>query len=159
VALEERDLDTAPHSRFSEREYRELADFRCALRRLLRVSEEEAIDAGITPQQYVLLVVVRGHSSYPAVTMGEVVEALQLRQSSGSLLVERSVKRGLVRREPDLTDRRRVIVSLTDQGLRILDAIMRAELCISTTSEDARFWESVQKTVSRLERIGLAPQE
>jgi DNA-binding MarR family transcriptional regulator len=73
-----------------------------------------------------LLLIVRGHPSYPAVSIGEIAERLQLRHHSASLLVERGVQRGLLRREKDAVDRRRALVSLTEQGERILASITQA---------------------------------
>ena len=70
-------------------DYRDHADFRYAIRRFLRHSEKQARACGITPQQHMLLLIVRGHPSYPAVSIGEIAERLQLRHHSGSLLVER----------------------------------------------------------------------
>src|SRR5579884_3756273 len=109
-----------------ESDYRDQADFRCAIRCFLRFSEEQARHAGITPQQHLLLLVVRGHRSYPRVTVGDLANALQIRQSSASLLVDRCVKRGLIDRREDPEDRRRVVLTLTKMGQAILDAITYA---------------------------------
>lgn len=114
------------NARWQEQDYRDQADFRCALRQFLRFAEEQAREAGITPQQHVLLAIVRGHKTYPVVTIGEIANSLQVRQSSASLLVDRCVKRGLLKREEDTADRRRAVVSLTPEGQRILDIIMAA---------------------------------
>jgi DNA-binding MarR family transcriptional regulator len=107
-------------------DYRDHADFRYAIRRFLRYSEKQARACGITPQQHMLLLIVRGHPSYPAVSIGEIAERLQLRHHSASLLVERGVQRGLLRREKDAVDRRRALVSLTEEGERILACITQA---------------------------------
>src|SRR5436305_13284515 len=104
-----------------EQDYRDQADFRCGLRQFLRFAEEQAREAGITPQQHVLLAIVRGHDKYPSVMIGDIAEAMQVRQSSASLLVDRSVKRGLLERGEDPLDRRRAILSLTPDARRILD--------------------------------------
>lgn len=135
---------TAPRvpSRFKETDYRDQADFRCALREFLRFAEEQARQEGITPQQYVLLVVTRGHGSYPVVTIGDIAQALQVRQSSASLLVDRSVKRGLLDRREDPADRRRAIVQLTEEGQRILDVIMDANRRELGSLRDSLFRES-----------------
>jgi len=118
--------EIAERSQWSEQDYRDQADFRCGLRQFLRFAEEQSREAGITPQQHVLLAIVRGHQQYPTVTIGDVAESLQVRQSSASLLVDRCVKRGLLQRDEDTGDRRRAIVSLTSEGQEILDRIMTA---------------------------------
>ncbi len=120
-------------------DYRDHADFRYAIRRFLRHSEKQARACGITPQQHMLLLIVRGHPSYPAVSIGEIAERLQLRHHSGSLLVERGVKRGLLRREKDAVDRRRALVSLTDEGERILACITQANRQELKALDDALF--------------------
>jgi hypothetical protein len=50
----------AQESLFSDSDYKDQADFRSAFRLFLRYSEEQSRAAGITPQQYFLLLVVRG---------------------------------------------------------------------------------------------------
>lgn len=128
---------------FSDRDYQEHADFRCALRTFFRFAEEQARVVGITPQQYVLLVLVRGHRSHPKVTIGELAEALQLRQSSTSLLVDRCVKRGILDRGEDPEDRRRAVVSLTPEGQRILDRVMTANRRKLGSLQDYLFRDSL----------------
>lgn len=109
-----------------DRLYQEQAGLRHALRRFLRFSEEQARLHGITPQQHIALLSIRGALSYPRVTVGDVAEAMQMRHHSASLLVDRCVKRGLVNREEDPEDRRRVMLSLTSEGQILLDDITRA---------------------------------
>lgn len=111
---------------FTDEDYRAQATFRRTLRAFLSRSEHEAREAGITPQQYLLLLVVRGHSGYPGITIGTITEDLKLAQPTASLLVDRAVKRGLLTRVEDVSDRRRALVSLTAEGQGILDRIMSA---------------------------------
>jgi DNA-binding MarR family transcriptional regulator len=110
----------------ADTDFRDQAKFRRAIREFLHFSEEQARAHGITPQQHLLLLVIRGHDSYPAVTVGEAAESLQIRHHSASLLVDRCVKRGLLDRREDPVDRRRVRLSLTLEGDRVLDHITRA---------------------------------
>ncbi|HZU14227.1 MAG TPA: MarR family transcriptional regulator [Chloroflexota bacterium] len=131
-----------PEGEWSQRDYQDQADFRCAVRRFVRFAEEQAREKGITPQQHVLLVVVRGHASYPRVGIGEIARALQVRQSSASLLVDRCVRRGLLSRREDVQDRRRAVVSLTEEGQRILDEIMAANRRELGALREALFRES-----------------
>jgi DNA-binding MarR family transcriptional regulator len=117
---------SASGGEFNESIYRDHADFRYALRRFLRFSEEQARAAGITPQQHLLLLIVRGHPSYPHVSIGDIAERLQIRHHSASLLVERGVRRGLLHRREDSRDRRRALVSLTHEGQQLLDRLLHA---------------------------------
>ncbi len=111
---------------FEEEEYRERAEFYRALHEFLRRADERARKQGLTSQQFVLMLAVRGHGKYPAVSISNISDSLKLQQSSTSLLVERCVKRGLVWRTEDPTDRRRALVRLSDDGQALLDDIMEA---------------------------------
>lgn len=118
------EVTTAPA--FSDQDYQDQADFRCAIRKFIRFSEEQARSKGITPQQHMVLLTVRGHHAHPHVSVGDIAEALQIRHHSASLLVDRCVKRGLIRRSEDPDDRRRALLTLTAEGQRVLDAITHA---------------------------------
>ncbi len=109
--------------KLDDEDYRRQADFRYALRRFSAYSERQAHAAGITPQQHLLLLTLRGHPSYPIVTVGDVADRLQIRPHSASLLIERGVQRGLLARREDPTDRRKALISLTDRGAEILEQI------------------------------------
>jgi DNA-binding MarR family transcriptional regulator len=111
---------------FDDRVYQEQAAFRHALRRFMYFSEEQARQHGITPQQHIVLLSIRGEPAYPRVTVGDVAEAMQMRHHSASLLVDRCVKRGLLDRREDPDDRRRVMLSLTVEGQHVLDEITQA---------------------------------
>ncbi len=84
--------------------------------------------ASITPQQHMLLLVMRGHPSYLAVNITEIAEHPQVRHHSASLLIDRAVKREppLLRRDQDPVDRRRALVSLSPAGEDILERIIVA---------------------------------
>lgn len=107
-------------------DYRAHANFRYAMRRFFRYTEEQARALGLTPQQFMLLLIVRGHPSYPEVSITEIAERLQIRHHSASLLVERGRGRGLLTRRQDSQDRRRALVSLTEAGERALEEVTMA---------------------------------
>jgi DNA-binding MarR family transcriptional regulator len=115
----------------SNDEYRALAEFRFQLRRFLYFSEQAARAAGLEPQQHQLLLALRGFPTGPPVTIGDLAERLLLQHHSTVELVDRSVRQGLVERQRDETDRRRVFIRLTAAGeaiLRELSLPHRAEL-------------------------------
>jgi DNA-binding MarR family transcriptional regulator len=99
---------------------RELAWFRYSLRKFLRFSEKAARAYGVTPQQHQLLLGVAGHTSHGSATISELAEFLQERHHGVGELVNRTMKRGLVRKTPDANDRRFVLVSLTGKGHALL---------------------------------------
>ena len=125
----------------TDADYQAHAAFRYALRQFLHLSERNARIAGITPQQHLLLLAVRGHPGYPRVTISNVAEYLKVRHNGASLLIERAVQRDLLRRQQDPTDRRRVLVSLTEQGAYILNRI---------TIANRDQLETLEGTVARL---------
>lgn len=130
-------------SKFRDRDYQDLADFRCALRTFMSFSERQARAAGVTPQQHLLLLLARGHPSAPGVNIGELADSLQVRHHSASLLVDRCVKRGLVERREDPDDRRRALVSLTATGQEILDTVMIANRLEMGKLEESLFRDSL----------------
>jgi DNA-binding MarR family transcriptional regulator len=106
-----------------DREYRALASFRHALRVFLRFSEDAARGEEITPAQHQLLLAVRGHERYPAVSISDLADVLQVKNHSVVGLVDRSDAAGLTISEADPDDARRRLVSLTIAGEGVLERL------------------------------------
>jgi DNA-binding MarR family transcriptional regulator len=104
---------------------RDLAQFRYALRKFLRFSEDAARKCGVTPQQHQLMLGVAGYTGLGSATVSELAEFLQERPHSVVGLIERAAKHGLVRRTQDKADRRVVNVSLTASGKKNLSRLTR----------------------------------
>ena len=102
----------------TDKEFAELLRFRDALRGFLHWSEQRARDAGLTPMQHQLLLAIRGHHGTP--TVGDIADHLLLRHHSAVELVDRAERAGLIRRRPDVADRRVVHLELTADGERRL---------------------------------------
>src|SRR3954466_5482398 len=105
----------------SAEEVARVAEFRAALRHFLRRSERNARGAGLTPQRYLLLLMIKGaadHSEQSTVT--ELAERLQLAQSTVTELVRRAEETGLVERERSDLDGRIAHLRLTAEGERRL---------------------------------------
>ncbi|HUV97044.1 MAG TPA: MarR family transcriptional regulator [Acidobacteriaceae bacterium] len=100
--------------------FQELALFRHKLRIFLRFSEEAARACGITPQQHQLMLGIAGFTGTGTASMSEIAEFLQEKHNSVVGLVDRAVQSGLVQRAEGVTDRRVVVVSLTERGEEIL---------------------------------------
>jgi DNA-binding MarR family transcriptional regulator len=101
------------------------AEFRYQIRRFLRFSEEEARRAGLHPQQYQLLLAIRGLPPGQEARVGNLAERLQLEHHSAVELVDRAENGGLVMRTGDHNDRRQVIVHLTSKGENLLKKLAR----------------------------------
>ena len=97
------------------------AEFRAALRRFLRRSERAARASGLTPQRYLLLLMIKGAADgSEQSTVTELAERLQLAQSTVTELVSRAEEVGLVTREASSADGRVAHLRLTDEGERRL---------------------------------------
>jgi DNA-binding MarR family transcriptional regulator len=112
-------------------DYRALAEFRYQLRRFLHFSEQVTREMGLEPQQYQVLLALKGLPEGRNATVGDIAERLQLRHHSTVELIDRLVERGLIERSRDKSDQRRVLINLTPQGeevLKKLAALNRTEL-------------------------------
>src|ERR1700681_1202117 len=111
----------------SNADYQRLLAFRDQLRRFLHWSEQQAINAGITPAQYQLLLAVRGHVG-GAPTIRDVTNHLLLRHHSVVELIDRAELAGLIERRTDTEDHRIVRLHLTNRGARQLATLAAAHL-------------------------------
>lgn len=109
-------------------DYWTLAELRYQIRRFLRTRETAAREAGIEPQQYLLLLQAKGLGGRTPVTLGTLAERLQLRHHSTVELVDRLVRRGMVVRRTDTRDRRTVLVKLRPAGEAVLKRLARHSL-------------------------------
>ena len=125
---------------FTAEEAARVAEFRAALRRFLRITERNARAARLTPQRYLLLLMIKGaadHSERSTVT--ELAERLQLAQSTVTELVRRAEEIGLVERERSAVDGRIAHLRLTPEGERRL-----AEAFTSNDSERRALLEAFE---------------
>lgn len=136
---------------FTEKEYRDQAAFRVALHEFLHRADGHAREIGLTPQQWLLLLMLRGHRDYPRVTLRDLAETLKIRQSSTSLLVDRAVRDGYVRRVTPADDRRRVSLSLTESGQHLLDTVIAASRRELGRLDWARFAASLRQATVQSE--------
>jgi DNA-binding MarR family transcriptional regulator len=98
-----------------------VAEFRAALRQFLRRTERIARQSGLTPQRYLLLLMVKGAADgSEQSTVTELSDRLQLAQSTVTELVSRAEESGLIDREQSQTDARVAYLRLTEEGERRL---------------------------------------
>jgi DNA-binding MarR family transcriptional regulator len=103
-------------------DYVAVAEFRAGLRQFLRRSERIARQAGLTPQRYLLLLMIKGAvDGSEQSTVTALAERLQLAQSTVTELVRRAEETGLLEREQSQTDARVVHLRLTPDGTRRLE--------------------------------------
>src|SRR5262249_41447001 len=112
-------------------ELQALAEFRYNIRLFLRASENILRDEGLKPQQYQLLLAIKGLPDSIPATISAIAERLQLQHHSTVELTDRLSVRGLVRRKRSGDDRRQVLLELTPKGDKLLKemaAMHREEL-------------------------------
>lgn len=106
----------------TKEDYERLAELRHALRRFARYTELEARNHGISPQQYLLMLAIKGFPGRDSANITELAERLQVRHNAVIGLVNRAGSRHLVMRvqDADRSDRRVVLVRLTAEGEQLL---------------------------------------
>lgn len=117
--------------KLAKADFEALSEFRYQLRRFLRFSEQAAESEGLTPQQYLLLLHLKGLPGRDTATVGELAERLQVLPHGALALVNRCEAAGLITRTEGTRDRRQVLIGITASGeakLRSLAALHRAEL-------------------------------
>jgi len=114
------EYDQDPLAQLSKQEFEALARFRFGIRRYLRYSEDIVRSHGVSPQQYQLLLALKGFPGRESATVAELAERLQLRHHSAVELINRAQRAGLVDRSPHPENARAVNISLTDDGEQLL---------------------------------------
>jgi DNA-binding MarR family transcriptional regulator len=115
----------------TKQDFEALARFRFGIRRYLRFSEETVRSHGVAPQQYQLMLALKGFPGRDWAVVRELADRLQLRHHSVVELINRAQTQGLVERTADPDDARAVRVLLTEQGEQLLSrlsALHRDEL-------------------------------
>jgi DNA-binding MarR family transcriptional regulator len=129
----------AEHDSLTKADFEALARFRSGLRLYFRFSEREVRRIGLTPQQYQLLLAIKGFPGRDWATMTEIAERLQCSHNSAVGLVDRTEANGLVQRMPHPRDRRSVQVHLTERGEDVI-----ARLVVVHREELGRLGEMLQ---------------
>lgn len=105
--------------------YAALAGFRRALRQLMADSEQICAASGLTTQRFQALLAIRTAPG-EALSIGALAEELVLKHHSAVELAGRLEQAGLVHRKGDPDDKRRVLLTLTDQGRARLSELTHA---------------------------------
>jgi DNA-binding MarR family transcriptional regulator len=138
VARTDEEPAVEPHAEVDEttepltkQDFEALARFRFGIRQYLRFSEETVRRHGLTPQQYQVMLALKGFPGRDWAVVRELADRLQLRHHSVVELINRAQTQGLVHRTSDPDDARAVRVQLTDLGEQLLgrlSALHRNEL-------------------------------
>jgi len=104
-------------------EYQALSELRYRIRKFLREGDTVASEAGLEPQQYLLLLMIRGIPDGQEATVSNLAERLVLKHHSVVELIDRMEAHGYVRRSRSREDRRSVLVSLLPRGEKLLEQV------------------------------------
>jgi DNA-binding MarR family transcriptional regulator len=127
-------------------DYEALAQFRYRLRLFLAFSDMKAKGAGVTSQQYQALLAIKGFYSKAPMFVGELSRLLLVKHHTTVELVDRLVKLGLLQRNIDLMDKRRVLVTLTKRGQSLLKKV--AALHFEHLGSSSRMLQKISKLLS-----------
>src|SRR6266705_4041244 len=106
-------------------EYQALAELRYLIRKFVREGDSAARAAGLEPQQYLLLLALRGLPEGKEATIRTLADRLALKHHSAVELIDRLEVHGYVRRSRSRDDRRRVLVALLPRGEKLLEQVAR----------------------------------
>jgi DNA-binding MarR family transcriptional regulator len=109
-------------------EYLALAELRYRIRHFLQEGDAAAKRSKLEPQQYLMLLTIRGLPAGAASTIRTLAERLALKHHSAVELIDRLQAHGLVRRSRSEADRREVLVSLSARGAKLLEQVARQRL-------------------------------
>jgi DNA-binding MarR family transcriptional regulator len=115
-------------SRLTERDYQSLAEFRYRIRVFLADSEQTARSAGLEPEQFQLLLAVRGIPLGTSVTIQHLAARLLVRHNTAVERIDRLARMGLLRRVHRDEDHRVVYVELSARGTRVVEKLSRQRM-------------------------------
>lgn len=129
-----------------------------ASRVLVAIAARSLADTGeeVTLTQYRSLVVLASRGPQGIATLAE---AVSVTPPTASRLVERLVKKGLVRRRTDRHDRRQVRIALTESGRHLIDAVSSRRRQEIATLLDAVAPETQRSVVAALAQLTEAAGE
>ena len=109
-------------------EYRALAGLRYLIRKFVGEGDDAARRAGLEPQQYQLLLAIRGLPDGMQATVHVLAERLALKHNSTVELINRMEEHRYVRRTHSHDDRRCVLIGLLPRGQRLLEQVSSQRL-------------------------------
>ncbi len=131
-------------ARITEGEYHALSQLRYLIRRFLQEGDATARQAGLEPQQYLLLLAIRGLGPGQEASIRTLADRLALRHHSTVELIDRMGAHGFVKRTRGREDRRQVLVSLQPRGEKLLEKVVTQRI-VELRSHGRSLVESIRK--------------
>ena len=129
----------------TDTEYAALAELRFLIRLFLHEGDIAARNAGLEPQQYLMLLAIRGLPANKEATIRVLADRVALKHHSVVELIDRLELHGLARRTRSRDDRRRVLITLLPRGEKLL-----AEVAAQRISELRATGAALVKAISAL---------
>ncbi|RFU40171.1 MarR family transcriptional regulator [Actinomadura logoneensis] len=99
-----------------------------ASRLLERALKDEFARHGLEPWEFDVLATLRRSGPPHVLCAGDLSAAAMVSSAALTNRVDRLVAKGLVERDVDPTHRRRVLISLSDEGVRLVDEVLEHHL-------------------------------
>ena len=119
---------------------------------LYRVFQEQLREFDISSEQYNILRILRGNRG-GTYNLCDVQERMLNRTANTTRLVEKLCKRGLVSRQPNEEDRRRVDIAITQEGLGLLAEMDQVTEEMNRRTAKALTIEEARTLTQLLERL------
>ena len=114
--------------KISETEFRALAELRYRIRQFLRQGDATAREEGLEPQQYLMLLAIRGLPPDVPGKIRALADRLAVKHHSAVELVDRLEQHGYVKRTRSREDKRQVLVSLLPKGQKVLERVVQQRI-------------------------------
>jgi DNA-binding MarR family transcriptional regulator len=114
--------------KITHNEFVALAELRRRIRHFLQEGDATARQAGLEPQQYLLLLAIRGLPAGQEASIRTLAERLSLRHHSTVELIDRMEAHGYVKRLRGREDRRQVLISLQPRGEKLLEKVVEQRI-------------------------------
>ena len=141
--------------KITENEYRALGELRHLIRKFVQEGDVTAKQAGLEPQQYLLLLAIRGLPAGQEATISTLADRLSLRHHSTVELIDRMEAHGYVKRIRGREDRRQVLVSLQARGAKLLERVVEQRI-IELRSNGRALVEAIGALLEPRGRISAA---
>jgi DNA-binding MarR family transcriptional regulator len=115
-------------STITDAAYRALAELRYRIRHFIQQGDAAAQRSHLEPQQYLMLLAIRGLPQGAVATIRTLAERMALKHHSTVELIDRLESHGLVRRSRNEGDKREVRVSLLPRGSKLLERVARERI-------------------------------
>jgi len=136
----------------TDADYRTLAEFRHRIRDFLATSAQAARSAGLEPEQFQLLLAVRGMPPATEASIHVLAGQLYVNHNTAVERVDRLAQMGLVKRTQSPADHRIVLVELSERGRKVLERLARQRM-VELRTDGPHLIESLRKVIAATKRI------